>query len=300
MSGGARDHAVYGAKLARAVPHVLDLLLREVRGEAREAGEAQHHRLRELGAASRRHDQRRDRVGAIGQEVDTVEAAIGRPELVLRADILLQHVLLDADRGMTEIALRDHLVVHRVQRVEQPDRERAARTQSRARRQVGVVMDFDAFLDAHVGQDAAHCGVLDLGDVVDEFHPRIDDARLVFEERRQPAHADIAIFVDRRADHRAAVLAEPRRIVGPASEQRDTKRRAADDHTPTLMRSGAEDDARCGERLRRADVDEIETPRIGRKRAGRQALEHVALERHRLARRDIVEQGRRRGDRRRR
>src|SRR5580692_4371743 len=91
-------------------------------------------------------------------------------------------------------------------------------------------MDFEAVGHAQIGENAAHRRVLDLGCVLDQLDLGINDFRLVLEERRQPAHADVAIFVDRGADHRAAVLAKPRRIIGAAAEQRNTKRGAADDH----------------------------------------------------------------------
>src|SRR5580692_10068673 len=91
-------------------------------------------------------------------------------------------------------------------------------------------MDFEAVGHAQIGENAAHRRVLDLGCVLDQLDLGINDFRLVLEERRQPAHADVAIFVDRGADHRAAMLAKPRRIIGAAAEQRDAKRGAADDH----------------------------------------------------------------------
>ena len=133
-------------------------------------------------------------------KVDAVEAAIGRPDLVLGADVLLEHVLLDADRLAGEVALADHPAVERVKRVQQPDGERTARAQSGSRRQVGVVVDFEPLGDAQVGQDSAHRRMLDVGDFVDQLDLGIDDLRLVLEERRQAAHADVAIFVDRGAD----------------------------------------------------------------------------------------------------
>src|ERR1700731_972109 len=91
-------------------------------------------------------------------------------------------------------------------------------------------MDFEAVGHAHVGQDAAHRRMLDLGQILDQLDLGINDLRLVLEERRQPARGDVAIFVDRGPDHRAAVLAKPRRIIGATAEQRDAKRGAADDH----------------------------------------------------------------------
>src|SRR5580700_1559159 len=92
------------------------------------------------------------------------------------------------------------------------------------------MMNLKAVRNAQLGEDAAHRRVLDLGQILDQLDLGIDDLRLVLEKRRQPAHADVAIFVDRGADHRTAVLAKPRRIIGAAAEQRDAKRGAADDH----------------------------------------------------------------------
>src|SRR5580658_3684724 len=92
------------------------------------------------------------------------------------------------------------------------------------------MMNLKAVRNAQIGQDAAHRRVLDLGQILDQLDLGINDLRLVLEERRQPAHTDVAIFVDRGADHRAAVLAKPRRVIGSAAKQRDAKRGAADDH----------------------------------------------------------------------
>src|SRR5271169_3966800 len=92
------------------------------------------------------------------------------------------------------------------------------------------MMNLKAVRNAQLGEDAAHRRVLDLGRVLDQLDLGINDLRLVLEERRQSAHADVAIFVDRGADHGAAVLAKPRRIIGAAAEQRDAKWGAADDH----------------------------------------------------------------------
>ena len=113
---------------------------------------------------------------------------------------LLKHVLLDADRLAREIALRNHFAVESVQRMQQPDGERAARSQSGPRRQVGIVMDFESLGDPLVRQNSAHGGMLDVRDLVDQFDLRIDDSGLVLEERRQSAYADVAILVDRSAD----------------------------------------------------------------------------------------------------
>ena len=119
--------------------------------------------------------------------------------------------------------------------MQQPDGERAAGAQSGARREIGVVMDFETLLDAELGQDSADRRVLDVRDRVDQLDLRIDDAGFVFEERWQPAHADVAIFIDGSADDRAAVFAEPGGVVGSPAKQRNSKRSAADDHEPRSL-----------------------------------------------------------------
>ena len=60
--------------------------------------------------------------------------------------------------------------------------------------------------------------------------PRIDDAVLVLEERRQVAAGDVAVLVDTRCEYCSAVLAEPRRVVGTAPKERDAERSASDNH----------------------------------------------------------------------
>src|ERR1700686_4511790 len=98
-------------------------------------------------------------------------------------------------------------------------------------------MNLQPFIAVHLGQDPAHCRMLDLRDFFDQLDAGINDFCLVLEERRQPAHADVAIFVDSGPDPRPPALAKPRRIIGAAAEQRDAKRGAADNHArrlPTL------------------------------------------------------------------
>src|SRR5262245_26300845 len=72
--------------------------------------------------------------------------------------------------------------------------------------------------------------MLDLLEIVHQLDARIDDAVLMLEEGRQPAHADVTVLVDGHAEHGAAVFAVPGRIVGPASEEGDAEGCAADDH----------------------------------------------------------------------
>src|ERR1700683_698426 len=91
-------HLAHGRELVRAPVYILDLAVSKLRGEAREAGEHQHKRPAQLGAAlGLKHEWSHVEV-AVGHEVNAIEAAIGRPYLILTADAFLKDFLLDADR----------------------------------------------------------------------------------------------------------------------------------------------------------------------------------------------------------
>ena len=104
-----------------------------------------------------------------------------------------------------------------------------------AGRQVAVVVDLDAALDAEVAQDLADGGMGDLVDGLAVLHLGVDHAILVLEERRQIAAGDVAVLVDGGREDGAAVLPIPGRIVGAAAEEGDAKWGSADDHFSTLL-----------------------------------------------------------------
>ena len=128
--------------------------------------------------------------------------------------------------------------VERVHRVDQAHGERRARAEPRPRRQIAVVVDLEALVHVQPFEHAANRRVLDLADLLDVLDDRVDDAELVIEERRQLANADVAVLVDGRRQHGAAMLAIPVRVVGAAAEERDAERRAADDHLVTKEYQG--------------------------------------------------------------
>ena len=112
------------------------------------------------------HD-RSHREAALAREVDPVEAAIGSPHLVLAADALANDLLFDTDRFVAELRLAHHAAAQRVQGVEQANRKRGARSEARAGRQVGVVMDLEAVIDREFRKHRPHRGVHDLGCLAD-------------------------------------------------------------------------------------------------------------------------------------
>lgn len=72
--------------------------------------------------------------------------------------------------------------------------------------------------------------MLELVDLTNRFNDRVDDTMLMLEERWQPTDAQIAVFVDCHAENRAAMLANPVRIIRAAAEQRNPKRRPTYNH----------------------------------------------------------------------
>src|SRR5580704_15874341 len=60
--------------------------------------------------------------------------------------------------------------------------------------------------------------------LVDVFNSRIRNAAVIFEKWRQPPACDIAAFIDRCGQNRAAEFAKPNGIIGAATEERDTQR----------------------------------------------------------------------------
>ena len=93
-------------------------------------------------------------------------------------------------------------------------------------------MNFNADIDALVHQNPPDGGVTDFLDLFYVFDLGIDDPVAVLEKRRQRPDGDVAILVDGKTEHGAAVFQVPLRIIGPAAEKRHTEWGAADDHWP--------------------------------------------------------------------
>jgi len=167
----------------------------------------------------RRHDQRIDLIAAVLAERDVVETAKRSAELILRSDRLVDHILLDVQRLVRQLLLRDAAALERVNRIDQPGRERRTRTEPGAGRQIAVVVDLEPGFHLHPLEHGAHRRMLDVGSLLDVLDDRVDHAKAMLEKRRQLADADVAVLVDRRRQHRAAVLAVPLRVVRAASEE---------------------------------------------------------------------------------
>src|SRR5204863_5560489 len=97
---------------------------------------------------------------------------------------LLEYLLLEIDALLGELILGRHLAAQCVQGIEQADGERRAGAHAAPGRQVAVVVQLDAALDAQEAQRFPDRGMADLLDVPARLDLAIDDARAVLEEGR--------------------------------------------------------------------------------------------------------------------
>src|SRR5271170_505111 len=91
-------------------------------------------------------------------------------------------------------------------------------------------MDLDPVIETEPLEHGADDRMLDRPVVPDVLDLRPDNPGFVLEERRQIATIDVAEAVDRGGEHRAAILAEPGRVVSAATKEGHAIGRAADDH----------------------------------------------------------------------
>src|SRR5688572_10637239 len=103
--------------------------------------------------------------------------------------------------------------------VYQPDGERRARSKSGARRQIAVVVNLEPLRHFEPLEHATHRGMLNLADLLHILNDGVDHPEAMIEERRQLADTDVAVLVDGRSQHGAAVLAIPLWIIRSAPEE---------------------------------------------------------------------------------
>src|SRR5579862_420186 len=123
-----------------------------------------------------------------------------------------------------------HVARKPVNGVEQTDRECRACAHSASGGQVPIVLDCYALPDVEELQDFSDGWMVDLVEGIGRFDLRVGDSVPVLEERREVAARNPAIFVDGRREDRAAVVSVPGRVIGSASEERESERSSRDDH----------------------------------------------------------------------
>src|SRR5437660_12073598 len=96
------------------------------------------------------------------------------------------------------------------------------------------MMNFDALFNPQVLKTRAYRGVVNRRILRNVFRLRIENSAMVFEKRRQPSAVEVAIFVDRRRQHCAAVFSTPYRIVGSPAEKGYAEWCARNNHSRSL------------------------------------------------------------------
>jgi hypothetical protein len=139
--------------------------------------------------------------------------------LILTSNSFSQDLLLDVDRGVSQLRFAGHDVLQGVQRMQQADRKRRTGAQPGTGRQISVVMDFKTVRDVEVLEDSAYGRVFDLRIGLGLLDAGIGNARAMLEERRQITATDIAVFIDRGGQDRSAVLVKPYGIVRASAEE---------------------------------------------------------------------------------
>ena len=197
---------------------------------------------------SLRQPGRRDVDRAVRVEVEAGDAAERRDVLVLLADRAAEPLDLDLAGLAAEVGRRDVVALHRVDGLEQPDRERAGGAQAGAGRDVGGRDDLHAGADVVGAQHLADDRVLDLVGLVDPLELAVLEEVVVGEGA---VDRDVDVLGDGGRDDHAAVLLVVRRQVGAAAAQRDPQRRAGDQHALTPRRLAGT----CGERARQLPAE---------------------------------------------
>jgi hypothetical protein len=119
--------------------------------------------------------------------------------------------------------------------MQEANRKGRAGAQSRARREVGIGVNFQAIAGFHLCQHLTHHGMHDFLDFSHVLQPRIRDPEPVLEKRRQFAHADVGILIDSSSEHGSAIFSKPRGVISAAAKQRNSKRCSADNHDHTIL-----------------------------------------------------------------
>src|ERR1051325_1024986 len=103
--------------------------------------------------------------------------------------------------------------MHRVQKT---DRESAARPHPAPCGEVAIVVNLHPARNFHEAQNLTSGRMCDLVDRLASLDFRPNDPKPVIKERRQITTSKIAILINARCQYRAAVLAIPGGVVGPA------------------------------------------------------------------------------------
>ena len=108
------------------------------------------------------HDRRHGEMRPVIPEVHSVEPSERAGAMILTANGFSHNILIHLHRLQSQRPLRRHLGLDPVQRVEQADRERRARSHPGSTRQIPVVVYLKTILYPHVFQASAYRRMADL------------------------------------------------------------------------------------------------------------------------------------------
>src|SRR5512135_1240223 len=164
-------------------------------------------------------------------ELDDVQSAVGRENLVLQPDRLSQDIAFHVDRCARKLLLADVLALEGVQPLDQADRETRRRSEAAERGQVRRKIDLNVLEHSAVAQNLTERPVLYIVEATRVLDLPVSKPDLVIEQpRRQVRHRVIDVLVDRSAEHCATVDREKVREVGSAAEEADSERGAGNYH----------------------------------------------------------------------
>src|SRR5688572_11758367 len=146
-------------------------------------------------------------VSSILRDGDVIKSAKRGRHLILHADTLSKHALLDMNRLVREGLLRDMAAVESMDGIDEPDGKCRARSEARPGRQVAVMVNFEPFADLEPLEHTTDRGMLNLVNLLDVLDDGVDDAEAMVEEWRQFPDADVAVLVDGGRQYGTTVLA---------------------------------------------------------------------------------------------
>src|SRR5262245_11741467 len=115
-------------------------------------------------------------------EIDAIEAAVSRTDLILRSHGLSDQILLHVNSVRSKAVLVTHLIFECIEAKKKADCEGRTGAKARARRKIGDVMNLDALFHAHETQALAHRGMLNVSVDTHILDARIGNAAVIVEE----------------------------------------------------------------------------------------------------------------------
>lgn len=164
-------------------------------------------------------------------ELDEVESAESREDLILAADPVAQEIAFDVNGFISQFGRAKEFPFKAVERVEERDGEGGGGTEAGEGGQIRHGVQFDVLFETAELEAFAINVMLDILDASGEFHLSIRDANGIIEQMTEKwAGGGVGILVDGGGENRAPFLQEIFRIIRSPAEETDAHRGPRDDH----------------------------------------------------------------------